>query len=136
MFRIQRDIASLGGLAAAYELISRGHDLDMMRVLSRSGRVIVRVRKGWYANPGFGDDLYAAWAARGRLACVSALAYHGLGEQPARLHVALQRSARSPEDSAVIAHWSREDLPGDRRAVSVEVALRQASRCRAAKGTL
>lgn len=124
------------GLVRTVELLEIGTDTEILRWLDGYG-ALVHVRQGWWARPGSPDRLLRAWRAGGRLACVSALAFHGyqleLGEP---LHIELPASSRGPREPGVIAHWSRDQRNGDRRAVSIEVALRQASRCRAANGTL
>ena len=129
-------LTRLGGLARTSELVANGDEVEWLRIARNYGKHI-HVRQGWWALPDTPRDVLAAWRAGGRLACVSALAYHGvtveLGE---RLHVELAANSRGARNPLVAVHWSTDQRNGDRRAVSVEVALRQASRCRAATGTL
>ena len=124
------------GLVRTSELIAIGENDELIRIANNYG-AIIRVRHGWYALPGTSATLLRAWKARGRLACVSALAFHGVildGGDPLHIDVAADsKGARSPD---LVVHWSRDQSNGDRRAVSVEVATRQASRCRFAAGTL
>jgi hypothetical protein len=77
----------------------------------------------------------------GRLACASALAHHGVGAAPDLLHVLVDgntprlrdpdtgKPSKSPDGTVI--HWARRPIDGDRVAVSVEEAHRQAARCRA-----
>jgi hypothetical protein len=124
------------GLVRTAELLEIGMDTEILRWVDGYGSLI-HVRHGWWARPGTPAVLLRAWRAGGRLACVSALAFHGqqldFGEP---LHIELAASSRGPRLPGVIAHWSADLGNGDRRAVSLEVARRQASRCRAANGTL
>ncbi len=130
MWKVERDIAALGGLATTAELLARDHDAELLRILSRSGR-IRRVRKGRYALADTPEPILRAWAAGGRLACLSALAYfegRPIGEDP--LHVGFPRSFRGVRAGThVIAHWSKRDPGGDRVAVSLQTASEQAARC-------
>jgi hypothetical protein len=94
---------------------------------------IIRARRGVYCDPRLPEPALRALRVGGRLACVSALAHHGLAPHPAEVHVVVPANAarlRIPE-SGVVVHWSRRRLAGDRLAVSVEEAHRQAARCRA-----
>lgn len=149
MRRVHSIIRELGGgIARLSELCSRGLSPELIWLLVGYGRII-RVRKGWYANKDSDDALIRAWRVGGRLACVSALAYHGLGEpDPLALHVSVpgtasrlrtahnhrERLAEHP-DPAIIVHWTRRPVPGDRSAVSAEFALEQAERCGSSAAT-
>ncbi|HEY8914434.1 hypothetical protein [Lacisediminihabitans sp.] len=142
MRRVQTIIRELGGIARLSELGSHGYSPEIIGLLVDYGRII-RVRKGWYANTDSDDALIRAWRVGGRLACVSALAHHGLGEpDPLALHVSVPRTAsrlrtahnhreRLAEhpDPAIIVHWTRRPVPGDRSAVDVEFAREQAAGC-------
>lgn len=120
------------GLVRTSELLAIGDDHETIRIL-RNYRKVIRVRQGWWALPGTPDDLMLAWRAGGRLACTSALAFHGqildLGHP---LHVEFAHASKGPRVAGVVPHWSRRTANGDRRAVSIEVAKRQATQCRAA----
>ena len=59
---------------------------------------------------------------------MSALEFYGEPDW-GPLHVAFERSAKGPRFPGIIAHWSREKLPGTRLAVSLEVAREQARKC-------
>jgi hypothetical protein len=79
------------------------------------------------------DEALRACQLGGKLACVSALRFHGfsLGGD-GRLHVAMPRRGklRSRIDSeSVVVHGSRAEPTGDRVAVSIQQALAQAERC-------
>ena len=128
--------AQHGGLVRTCELIAIGENDELIR-MARNYGVIVPVRHGWWALPDTPAIHLRAWRARGRLACVSALAYHGvvldLGDP---LHVEVPAHGRGAQGRDLVVHWSASRANGDRRAVSVEVAARQASRCRAAAGNL
>jgi hypothetical protein len=123
------------GLVRTRELIAIGENDELIRIARNYGRIL-HVRQGWWALPGTPEVLVRAWRAGGRLACVSALAFHGvLPDLGDPLHVevgAASKGARTPD---VVVHWSTDQSDDDRRAVSVEVAVRQARRCRAAAGT-
>lgn len=93
---------------------------------------IIRPRRGVYCDPRLPPEVIRALRIGGRLACASALAHHGVEPDPVELHVAVAGNASRLGDSGpgVVIHWSRRRLAGDRVAVSVEEAHRQASRCR------
>ncbi|TXN31526.1 type IV toxin-antitoxin system AbiEi family antitoxin domain-containing protein [Lacisediminihabitans profunda] len=143
MHRVLTIIRELGGIARLSELASHGYSPEIIGMLVDYGRII-RVRKGWYAITDTDDALLRAWRVGGRLACVSALAHHGLGEpDPLALHVSVSRTAsrlrtahdyreRLAEhpDPAIIVHWTRRPVLGDRRAVDAEFAREQAALCR------
>ena len=122
--------ATHNGLVRTSELLGIGMDTEMIR-WARNYRTIIHVRQGWWALPGTDETLLRAWRAGGRLACVSALAFHGgsldLGE---RLHVEVPEHSSRATTPGVVVHWSRDQANGDRRAVSVEVAWRQTVTCR------
>ncbi len=117
------------GLVRTRELLAIGYEDETIRI-SRNYGALISVRQGWWALPGTPEVLMQAWRAGGRLACVSALAYHGvaleLGDQ---LHVEVAAASKGALRSGVHVHWSSSQCNGDRRAVSVEVALKQARRC-------
>ena len=132
MLGIERVVERYGGVVRTSELARHGYDGEMLKLFVRCG-LIYRVRQGWWCRPSASAGLLVAWRARGRLACVSALEHHqSLPISAANIHIALDRSAGRPPDETIVAHWSRRELAGDRRAVSVEVALEQARVCRAA----
>lgn len=96
---------------------------------------IRRIRRGWYASHNAHADAVRARQAGGRLACVSALEYHGVGPPSELIHIDVPRSSASPvQDGQIVVHWSRRRLAGDEIAVSVAEARRQAARCRHADG--
>lgn len=127
-----------GGIASTRELEASGVDRSRLDVAVYYDRVI-RVRKGHWARPGLPDEVLAAHRAGGRLACVSALAFHGVIE-PVRgpLHIAAPdrvfKWRGGVRGADVVRHWSRRQLPGDRFAVSAEVAWAQFALCRRVAG--
>ena len=120
------------GLVRTRELLAIGYEDETIRI-SRNYGALLHVRQGWWALPGTDELLLRAWGAGGRLACVSALAFHGvaieLGDQ---LHIEVAAKSQGALKPGVRVHWSSSQRNGDRRAVSVDVATRQANQCRAA----
>jgi hypothetical protein len=118
------------GLVRTRELLAIGMDTEMIR-WSRNYRKLIHVRQGWWALPGTNEVLLRAWRAGGRLACVSALTFHGrtldLSEP---LHIEVPEHSSRPRTPGTCVHWSRDQANGDRRAVSVEVAWAQTVACR------
>ena len=135
MVHVAESIRQLGGIASTAELIARGHQPDWIRMAVDYGRII-RIRRGWFAAV---DTPTAAIEARrvgGRLACVSALVFHGVSiEDDPALHVAVAGNAsrlRPPfEARAIVVHWQRGATAGGRLAVAVGDAWAQRARCRA-----
>lgn len=120
-------IASHGGVAYTRELshIPR----NVLDVYVMYGRVL-RVKKGMWALPDLDPLAIAAIRAGGRLACVSALAYHGvIAREGAGLHICAPAGVANwrprPGKAPVVRHWSRAPQPGDRLAVTVEAAWAQ-----------
>src|SRR5690606_26027933 len=107
------------GLVRTRELVAIGYEDEFIR-MSRNYRKIVQVRQGWWALPETPAELMRAWRAGGRLACLSALAFHGetldLGDE---LHIEVSAASKGALQSGVRVHWSRSQTNGDRRAVSV-----------------
>ena len=124
------------GLVRTRELLAIGDDDEIIRWI-HNYRAIIRVRRGWWALPGTPDVLMKAWGAGGRLACISALAFHGqILDHGEPLHIEFAASSKGARTAGHVVHWRSEQIDGDRRAVSVETARRQASRCRVANGSL
>lgn len=125
-----------GGLVRTGELLAAGDDPEWIR-MARNYGTLVQVRKGWWALPGTPAEVMAAWRAGGRLACVSALAFHGATiDLRDNLHIEVAARSKGARRPGVVVHWSSDQTSGDRGAVSIEVAARQAKQCRAAAGTL
>jgi hypothetical protein len=136
-------IARYGGIASMAELRAAHYAPDFVLLLAEHGHII-RVRKGWYANTDVEPAAIRAWRVGGPLACVSALAFHGVADfDPDRLHVMIRAGSsrlRTPTshrkrltahpDPAVVVHWSRGRITGDRLAVTMEEAFEQARVCR------
>ena len=119
-----------GGLVRTSELLAIGMEPEWIRIARNYG-TLIQVRKGWWALPGTPPLVLAAWRAGGRLACVSALEYHGqILETGENLHVEVGAASKGARAEGVCVHWSRDQANGDRRAVSVEVAWRQTVTCR------
>jgi len=144
MIKLVGDIHRLGGIASKAELLRLGHDADLIRLYSDSGRLIRKIRKGWYCTPELEPQVFQAFRIGGRLGCVSAAAFHGLMPWPesSELHVAFHRqdsrlrTRTNPHarlsanpDPDLVPHWSRGRLTGTRKAVSAEEAVEQMCAC-------
>lgn len=144
-------IRRYGGIASRRELLAAGwSETDFWFALYYGN--LDRIRQGWYASSDLADDARAAWRAGGPLACVSALIHHGMLDVSAMpdassmpdasattnesaLHICLPHDGHVPKGAPaeVVVHWSTADhVSGTRRAVSPQVALRQARVCRRA----
>ena len=125
-------LARHGGVLYTDEAYEHGDTQAMLSWAVKRG-TIIRARRGVYCDPRLPARAIEALRVGGRLACASALAHHGLAQEPRELHVVVPANAarlrRLAED--VVVHWSRRRLAGDRVAVSVDEAVRQAARCRA-----
>lgn len=125
-------IERCGGVASTHELAHVPR--NVLDVAAMYGTVL-RVKKGLWAAPDLDPMVVAALRAGGRLACVSALEYHGVIEPGHDLHICAPHGVvswrpRGPRHG-VVRHWSRRPAPGDRLAVSVETAWGQFALCRA-----
>lgn len=125
-------MAAQGGIARAREL--RGWHLSDVDIrMFASYGLLIPVRQGWYALVGTAPAVVDACRSGGRLACVSALAHHGIVvPSDGRLHIEIPGNAvrRSAGDSALVRmHWARRRSDGDRAAVSADAAVRQALAC-------
>jgi hypothetical protein len=125
-----------GGIAHSHELsyVPR----NVLDVAAMYGTVL-HIKKGLWGLPTLDARVVAAQRAGGRLACVSALAFHGIiepGEHP--LHICAPDGVLSwrprGRTDGVVRHWSRRRLPGDRQAVDVETAWAQFALCRGVSG--
>lgn len=136
---IQRDIQTLGGLAATHELLGLGHTRPAIRGAVGRKRLI-RVRKGWYCVPSLPMPYQAAARVGGRLTCVSLAQQLGLWipEGVYGLHVAVAENAcqlRSVEDyhqrlaNGVVVHWDDEKTRGPRFATDLSSALVRCCSC-------
>lgn len=139
---IARVLLRHGGVVRMAEFLAAGLDPEEVRISCNYGNLLM-IRKGWYCRPGVHPAVISAVRVGGRLACVSALAYHNREEEPPRLHVALPPGAARPRDpenhrrrlsaeSNVVLHWTSRPLTGDRAAVARETARLQAETCAAA----
>ena len=128
-----------GGVATTAELYRHGKTQSML-FWSVAYGTLIRIREGLYCGPDLPADAVRALRVGGRLACVSALAFHGAGAVPDLLHVVVDGNTprlRDPDTGEpgrspkTVIHWSRRELDGDRISVSAEEAHRQAAKCRA-----
>lgn len=129
---IDRKLRELGGIAKTSELLALGYSRRTIEA-AVGYRRLIRVRKGWYAERDLPPEVIAACRIGGRLACVSALAYHGVfPTQHGALHIEVPANAsrlRLPEREVVL-HWTAFAAEGTRLAVAVGAALAQSARCR------
>ncbi len=135
---VLRAMTACGGIATTAELASHGVDRQQLDIAVMYGRVL-RVRKGLWAAPDFAPEALPALRAGGRLACVSALVFHGEIEDAGfDLHLAAPQGVTSWHPTRhgrhVVRHWSRRPLPGDRLAVSADTAWAQFALCRGVAG--
>lgn len=138
MSRILDAIDANGGMASTAELVRVGVERWELDMAVAYGRVL-RVRKGLWARPELSRLAVDAQRGGGRLACVSALTYHGVIEPvPGRVHVCAPSWASSwrpgRPKADVVRHWDRPREEGDRMAVSVQDAWAQFALCREVAG--
>lgn len=143
---MQNSILKRGGLAATHELHADGFGRSAIAQAVRRG-LIVRVRQGWYAEPGRTDELVRAARVGGRVTCSTALELQGfwvIGD--ARLHVAVaaastqlrhsrDKTRRLATDHAQVrVHWTDGAArPGSRLMVRTVDALRDYAQCASAE---
>lgn len=139
---LSHDIDRLGGVAATHELYSYGWTKQSLAAAVAAGE-IVRVRQGWYASSSTPEDQCQAIRVGGRLGCVSAAKYLGLGVRStdvvhvsAAPHVARLRSKSDKrlrltdvKSPGVIVHWNDTDATGTRFSLGVRAALKQMCLC-------
>lgn len=126
------------GLATTAQLRARGIDKGQIDIALMYDR-IWRVRKGLWCLPDIPRPVLNSQRAKGRLACVSALEYHGVFDHDGTgLHVSARLGQVSwhpvPQRDDVVRHWSRSRLGGDRFAVDVDTAWAQFALCRGVAG--
>lgn len=137
MNAIVNSITRRGGMATTAQLLADRHDIEHVRIHARYG-VITRVSKGWWATNEVSTDALRARRAGGRLACVNALAHHGVvvpQEWLDECHVSIERSTfrhvnASRIEQSTVFHWSRHRPPGDVLSVDTTTAYRQLGLCR------
>ena len=125
-----------GGIASTAELAASGVERSLLDIAVMYGNVI-RVKKGLWGRPDLPPEVIAAHRAGGRLACVSALAFHGVIEPVDGLHIAAPFDVTKWKPTPrrdVVRHWSRRALPGDKFAVTEQVAWAQFALCRGVAG--
>ena len=134
MFPRQR-LAALGGYASRAEMLNWGCTVDEIDLAVRYGWIL-SVRKGFYVSTTVHPILLPALRIGGRLACVSALAWHARGDldltEP--VHVVIPANGSRLRAGDAIVHWSRRHLAGSRLVVFEEEARLQAANCRWLKG--
>lgn len=132
MMRFERETLGLGGIARRSDLRRMGLDDETVRLLVAHGR-LVRVRQAWYALPDVSGDVARACGLGGRLACASALRFHGEpvdDDDVLHIEVPANAVARAPENGcSVRVHQPRHPSTGNRGVVDVEAARRQWERC-------
>ena len=126
------------GLATTAQLRARGIDRGQIDIAYMYDR-IWRVRKGLWCLPDIPRPVLRSQRVKGRLACVSALVYHGVFDaDDGPVHVSARFGQVSwhpvPARDDVVRHWSRSPLAGDRFAVDVETAWAQFALCRGVAG--
>ncbi|MGW4927568.1 hypothetical protein ACWEOH_00330 [Agromyces sp. NPDC004153] len=131
--RFERETAGLGGIARRSDLRRIGLDDETIRILVAHGRLI-RVRQAWYALPETDADVLRACSLGGRLACASALRFHGEAVDDAGvLHVELPANAMARKLEGdwdhVRLHQPRSPSMGNRAVVDLCAAQRQWERC-------
>lgn len=111
------------GIATVHQLRRRGHTKQTLRLAVGTG-MLVRVRRGWYAEPDAPDSIVRAVRVGGRLSCISAAEWYGwatpsiprphvaLPRNAARLRDADDRSRRPPARDRVdaVLHWDAEPI--------------------------
>lgn len=133
MVRYRQETAALGGIARRSDLRRMGLDDQMVRIIVSYGGLL-RVRQAWYALPDTHVDVVRACQVGGRLACASALRFHGEGvADDGVLHIEMPANAvaRVPESgwANVRVHWPRHPSTGNRAVIDAEAAWRQWERC-------
>ena len=131
--RFERETAALGGIARRSDLRRMGLDDKTIRIFVAHGGLL-RVRQAWYALPDTHVDAVRACEIGGRLACASALRFHGVPvADDGVLHVEMPANAmaRVPDcgSGSVRVHWRRYPSTGNRAVVDVDAAWRQWERC-------
>lgn len=139
---LSHDIDHHGGLAATHELYSHGWTKRSLAAAIAAGE-IVRVRQGWYLVASTPEEQRQAVRVGGRLGCVSAAKYLGLGVRSTEVvhvsaapHVARLRSKFDKQlrledvrSSGVIVHWNDSDVTGTRFSLGIRAALKQMCLC-------
>lgn len=131
----------LGGLAPTHALRRHGYSARRLAAAVHQGE-IVRVRRGWYAEPHEAPERLRAVRVGGRLGCASGAAEHGMWVRPAaRTHVSVRATASrlrtahdattrlaAVGDDSVVVHWD-ETRAGSRFLAHPLDCLLQMIRC-------
>lgn len=87
------------GIATVQQLRARGHTKLTLRAAVATAELI-RVKRGWYAEPGAPPEIVQALRVGGRLACISAAAWFGWATpEDRRIHVAVPSNAGRLRDA-------------------------------------
>lgn len=98
-------VRAVGGIAAASELLSRGVSQDRIDRAVRS-RLILRIRRGWFALPDADPLHVCAVAAGGSLSCVSLLHKLGVWLMPYDdCHVRVDPRHHAVTGAGIRVHW-------------------------------
>jgi very-short-patch-repair endonuclease len=121
---------ALGGVARTAELVAYGVSRRALCAAVASGSLL-RLHRGLYGHPATDAPLLHAAQHGGRLACRSALRWHGLWTLPdARLHIAVPPDGHpTPHrcDASVVHHW--DAYASGEWVVGIPAALEQLGRC-------
>ncbi len=139
----ERGVVALGGIARTRDLRAMGMSDQDIRFAVGYGN-LRRVRNGWYTLPGVDARLIEAVRLGGRLACVSALAFHADGGADAAasspgdgcVHIEVPANVPTPRAARAAGariHWARTPSPGTNALVDRDTAVRQARECSAAR---
>jgi very-short-patch-repair endonuclease len=101
------------GLISTRGLLAAGASRSKISGALRSGSLL-RVRRGWYADPATAPDVLTAARVGGRLSCVSALAWHGAWTlQSSAPHVRVASGVDVVRIAGVQLHWTARRIgPG------------------------
>lgn len=138
----QASIRRRGGLAATHELHDDGYGRAAISAALRAG-AMVRVRQGWYAEPGRHPDVIRAARVGGRATCSTALSLLGfwvVGDR--HLHVSVRPDATQlrhsrdktrrlvTDPSKIRVHWRESGAMQESRLIVPPMqALRDYAQC-------
>jgi len=131
--RRETEAAGRGGVVRTRELHALGLRDQDIRIAVGYGN-LRRIRNGRYALPATDDRLLEAVRLGGRLACVSALAFHDDTSAPAVVHIEIPANVPAPaaaRSAGARIHWTRHPSAGGVALVDRAAAAIQAAACRA-----
>ena len=122
-------VARRGGVASTTELLTLGCTERQFRSAVASG-ALLRVRKGWLAEPTASPDRIAAVRSGARLTCVSATTHFGLWTPPSTgLHLGFPAHGHRLSADA-IGHWGSPTWAEHRSVVDpLDTVLQNVLRC-------